>query len=399
MRILFVDDEPNVLSGIRRMLRTMRNTWDMEFVASGAEAIARIEEQPFDVVVSDMRMPGMDGAELLSVIKEKLPGAVRIALSGETDQNMVYRCVQHAHQYLSKPCEPSVLTDTVKRACHLQEMLQDQRLSSLVSGLSSIPSLPEQYTRIMDELQSEDASLQKIGEIVESDVAMTAKILQLVNSTFFGLVQHVESPAQATMLLGVDVIRTLVLSSGVFSQFDAGVSKHFDLRSIWSRSAKVAALARAIALQQTGDKTTADYAFMGGMMIDIGQFVLASNTQDELDDAWRGVLDTGAADWQCERHVFGYSHMEIGAYLVGLWGLPNPIVETVAFHHIPANGPVGDFTPLTAAHAALAVVSAEGATELPDLDQEYIDQLGLIDSIPEWRSLYAEMFSNDEATQ
>ena len=395
MRVLFVDDEPNVLNGIRRMLRSMRGDWKMDFVSSGPDAIAQIETTPCDVIVSDMRMPGMDGAQLLTLIREKLPGAIRIALSGETDQSMIYRCVQHAHQYLAKPCDAEVLVETVRRACMLQELLQDQELAKQVKDMSSIPSLPEQYERIMEELQSEDASLQKIGEIVESDVAMTAKILQLVNSAFFGLSQHVSSPAQAAMLLGVDVIRTLVLTTGVFSQFDGTVSDKIDLKSIWSRSTQVGALAKAIAMRETQDKMTADYSFMAGMLIDIGQFVLAANMTDEYSEAWQAAQESGDPDWQIERTVFGQSHMEIGAYLVGLWGLPNPIIEAVGYHHTPSAYSHAAFSPLTAVHGALAIVS--GASGTTEYDAAYLEQLKLTDHIAAWQEIYDRQASENEA--
>ncbi len=397
MRVLFVDDEPNVLSGLRRILRTMRKEWDMEFLNSGQEALDAIEETPFDVVVSDMRMPGIDGAKLLSVVRQRLPGAVRIALSGETEQNMIYRCVQYAHQYLAKPCDAEVLVDAVRRACMLQDLLQDEQLATRINSMSSLPSLPEQYDRIMEELQSEDASLQTIGEIIESDVAMTAKILQLVNSAFFGLSQHVSSPAQAAMLLGVDVLRTLVLTTGVFSQFDETVSDAFDLKSIWSRSAQVGALAKTIALFETKDKLIADYAFMAGMLTDVGQFVLAANMTDELSDAWRTAQESGEPDWIVERQVFGQCHMQIGAYLVGLWGLPNPIIEAVAYHHSPSSYSSTDFGPLTAVHAAVALVSGRGVAAAGGLDNDYLDALGLSDRLPNWTELYAGQCGESEA--
>ncbi|MDH3432256.1 MAG: response regulator [Gammaproteobacteria bacterium] len=396
MRVLFVDDEPNILSGIRRMMRSMRNDWEMDFVGSGAEALAKIEVTPCDVIVSDMCMPGMDGAQLLSTVKDKLPGAIRIALSGQTDQKMIYRCIQNAHQYLAKPCDAGVLIETVRRACMLRELLEDEELATRVKEMSSIPSLPEQYARIMEELQSDDASLQKIGEIVESDVAMTAKILQLVNSAFFGLTQHVATPAQATMLLGVDVIRTLVLTSGVFSQFDENISKKMDLQSIWSRSAQVGALAKAIAIQETQDKLTGDYAFMAGMLMDVGLFVLASNLANETVDAWQAARRPGASDWEVERDVFGQSHMEVGAYLVGLWGLPDPIIAAVAYHHTPSAYSCSEFSPLTAVHAALAIVTGDGSGAAQGVDVEYLETLHVADRLDAWQRLYQDLAVDGE---
>lgn len=397
MRVLFVDDEPNVLSGIRRMLRSMRNDWEMDFVNSGAEAITKIEAEPCDVIVSDMCMPGMDGAQLLTHVKDKLPGTIRIALSGQTEQSMIYRCIQNAHQYLAKPCDADVLVETVRRACMLRELLDDQQLATRVKQLSSIPSLPEQYEKIMNELQSDDASLRKIGEIVESDVAMTAKILQLVNSSFFGLTQHVATPAHAAMLLGVDVIRTLVLTSGVFSQFDEGVSQKMKLHSLLSISAKVGTLAKQIAMDETKNKLIADYSFMAGMLMDIGMFVLASNINDEVADAWHTAQQSGDPDWKIERELFGQSHMEVGAYLIGLWGLPNPIIEAVAYHHTPTAFSYNEFSPLTAVHAALAIVMSDGTDDVTGLDIDYLERLKLTGRVEAWQKLHLDQTKGDEA--
>lgn len=387
MRVLFVDDEPHILSGIRRTLRSMRGEWQMDFVNNGADAITRLESAQCDVIVSDMQMPGMDGAQLLSRAKEIVPGAIRIALSGQTDQNSIYRCVQHAHQYLAKPCDVNVLVDAVRRACMLQELLQDQRLASRVNEMSSIPSLPEQYDMIMEELQSENASLQNVAKIIESDVAMCAKILQLVNSSFFGLSQHVASPVEATMLLGVDVIRTLVLTSGIFSKFDDSIRDKIDLQSIWSRSTQVGMLARKIAMEETQDKLIADYSCMAGMLIDIGEIVLAANSGDELADAWQAAQQSGEPAWRVEREVLGQSHMEVGAYLVGLWGLPNPIIEAVAYHHAPSAYAVTNFSSLTAVHAAMAIVTASGT---PQLDTQHLEQLDLTDRVQAWQQLHED---------
>ena len=220
MRVIFVDDEPNILSGLRRILRPLRKEWEMVFEEGGEPALATLESAPCDVVVSDMKMPGMDGAEFLSKVREKYPASIRIALSGETDSHMIYRCVQHAHQYLAKPCDADALVSAVKRAFSLRKLMRDEKLEAIVANMTSLPSLPEQYEQIMQELQSEDPSLQTVGEIIEGDVAMSAKILQLVNSAFFGLARHMSSPSEAAMYLGVDVLKSLVLTTGVFSQFE-----------------------------------------------------------------------------------------------------------------------------------------------------------------------------------
>ena len=308
MRVLFVDDEPNILSGLRRTLRGQRKEWDMSFVESGQMALDAFDDAPCDVIVSDMKMPGMNGAELLSQIQEKFPATIRIALSGETDSNMIYRCVQHAHQYLAKPCDADSLVSAVQRAFNLRNLVQDERLETIVADMKTLPSMPEQYQKIMEEMQSDDPSLHKVGEIIETDVAMSAKILQLVNSAFFGLARHLSSPAEAAMYLGVDVLKSLVLTAGVFSQFEGEDVDVGSLHSIWHRSNEVGPLAKQIAAQQSEESILGDYALMGGLMADVGKLVIATNFPDQFAEIERTVRESDRRDFEVEEEVVGHSH-------------------------------------------------------------------------------------------
>ena len=391
MRVMFVDDEPNILSGLRRILRPMKDEWAMVFAESGTEALEQLDENNFDVIVSDMKMPGMDGAVFLSEVKDRYPEAIRIALSGQTDSHMIYRCVEHAHQYMSKPCEVDVLIATVKRACKLRELMDDEKLKSLVSSLTSLPSQPEAYKKIMQELQSDDPSLQEVGKIVESDIAMSAKILQLVNSAFFGLVRHLSSPGEAASFLGVDVIKSLVLTTGVFSQFDAPAIGAARIQSLWTHGTQVGYLAKAIAERQTEHKILGDYAFMGGLLMDVGKLIFAANLSDEFARSEKISADEGRPDWVVEREVFGRNHMDVGAYLIGLWGLPNPVVECVAYHHIPGDCVEAEFSALSAVHIAHAIVGGAGKSELTEIDEEYVVDIGVADEVSGWVDLYNEM--------
>ena len=395
MRVLFVDDEPNILSGLRRILRGQRNEWDMSFVESGQLALDAFGEDPCDVIVSDMKMPGMNGAELLSQIQEKYPATIRIALSGETDSNMIYRCVQHAHQYLAKPCDAEALVSAVQRAFTLRELVQDDKLEEIVADMTSLPSMPEQYQKIMEEMQSDDPSLQKVGQIIETDVAMSAKILQLVNSAFFGLARHLSSPAEAVMYLGVDVLKSLVLTTGVFSQFDDENIDSKALKRIWESSNEIGPLAKEIAAQHSDQSVVSDYALMGGLMADVGKLVIASNYPEKFAEAERGVAESGKRDFEVEQEVIGHSHCDVGAYLVGLWGLPNPVVECVAYHHSPISCVASGFCALTAVHIAEATVCGNGDESLPHLDKDYVEQLGLTDKIPGWIELHRESKAAD----
>ena len=188
-RILFVDDEPMVLKGLQRSLRKMRAEWEMCFTSSSREALNILSTEPFDVIVSDLRMPEMDGAQLMDEVKRRHPQVVRIILSGQVEQETTFKSVQLAHQSLSKPCDANVLKHTLNKLFGLRNLLEDESIKRIVSQTETLPSLPAIYTKVINELQAAEPSVQKIGDIISTDLAMTAKILQVVNSAFFGLVR------------------------------------------------------------------------------------------------------------------------------------------------------------------------------------------------------------------
>ena len=235
-RILFVDDEPMVLDGLRRMLRGMRNEWEMEFATSGHDALKILDGKRFNVIVTDMRMPGMDGCQLLNHVKELHPQVVRIVLSGHSDKDMVLKSIGPVHQFLSKPCDAETIKTTVARVCSMRDIMEDEALIKVVSGVESLPSLPELYSEVVDEVNSAEGSLNRVGEIISRDSGMSAKILQLVNSAFFGLPRHITSPVRAVQLLGLETVKALVLTVKIFSMFSrVRFGRVFSRRSLSSQ--------------------------------------------------------------------------------------------------------------------------------------------------------------------
>ena len=194
----------------------MRDEWEINFAPGGKEALEWMESHPVDVIISDMQMPGMDGAQLLYEVLKSHPDTVRIILSGHADREMILRSVRPAHQYLSKPCNADILKSTIQRACNLRESLADEEMKKLISKMDTLPSLPSLYIEIMKEIQSPDSSIKRVATIIEKDMGMSAKILQLVNSAFFGVPRHISSPVQAVTMLGLEMIKALVLSIHVF---------------------------------------------------------------------------------------------------------------------------------------------------------------------------------------
>lgn len=386
--VLFVDDDANVLAGLKRMLRPLRSEWATEFVDSGESALAYMAEHPVDIIVTDMRMPGMDGVQLLEQVVARFPAAVRIALSGHSDQEMLIRAAGLAHQYLSKPCETEELKSTLCRSLALRDHCQNKTIARLVSRVSSLPSLPHNYCEILQEIKSPEPSLRRVAEIISRDAAMTAKVLQLVNSAFFGTARRVTDPLHAVTLLGLQTVNGLVLTVGVFSQLDKVQIASFSADELIAHSLRVADLAKKIASSRTKDEALCGEAFVAGVLHDVGKLIFASNFPRQYGEAVTDALECGYALCDLEREAFGADHADLGAYILGLWGLPSTLVEAVAFHHHPAKAQSTGFSALTAVHIANVLSHRDPEGQLPSgIDESYLHSIGVLNELPAWSRL------------
>jgi HD-like signal output (HDOD) protein/CheY-like chemotaxis protein len=399
-RILFVDDDLNVLKGLERSLYKMSREWEMEFVDSGARALNVMARKPFDVVVADMRMPVMNGAELLNQVMQNYPRTVRLILSGHADNDMVLKCVGSTHQYLSKPCDPDMLRQTIERAAALERTLESQTLRQLVSQMQRLPSLPSLYIEIVEKIKSPEVPLQDIAAIVAKDIGMTAQLLKLVNSAFFGLSQEISSAEAAVSYLGIDTIKSLVLSIHTFSRFNAIHIPGFSIDELWRHSMSTATAARAIALTQERNSKVADEAFSAGMLHDTGKLVLAGNFPAEYAEVLRLVDTQSLPLLIAERRVVGATHADVGGYLLGLWGLPVPVVEAIMLHHQPGLCPVKTFSPLTAVHVGDFLARENTSSGLPapeaGLDMGYLESCGSAKCLDRWRAVVQDALDKEQ---
>jgi putative nucleotidyltransferase with HDIG domain len=394
-RILFVDDEPMVLKGLQRTLRKMRREWDMTFVVSGREALDVLGKKPMDVIVSDLRMPEMDGGRLLAQVKKQHPHVVRIILSGQLDQEMTLKSVRLVHQSLSKPCDAEVLKHTLAKLFALRDFLSDESIKSIISQIESLPSLPAIYTEVIAEMQSDDPSIKKVGEIISKDISMTAKILQMVNSAFFGLFQKIKSPEQAVMMLGMETIKALVLSVKIFSEFNQNSFSWFNIDKLFDHSLTVSMYAKTIIKNENLDQGLINNSMMAGLLHDLGKLILATNFEKPYRQLLAEAQGTGKSLLDLEYETFRTSHAEIGAYLMGLWRLENSIIEAIAFHHLPARSMTQNIGLLTAVHVGNALDhearTPPGENTELQCDTDYLDKLEITSRIPQWRQVCSEL--------
>jgi HD-like signal output (HDOD) protein len=386
-KILLVGNNGDERPALLKALTSPTHEWDLDWISGGQMALEQLSRTSYDAIICHMDLPGLSGVNLLEIVRKHYPQIIRFMLSEATTTENQYKTAGTAHQILPLTNQKSFV-DILQRSFALNNLLAQPELKRLVLKLRNLPSLPSLYTDMMAEIESSEASLERIGSIISQDPAMSAKILQLINSPFFGLSRSVVSPTQAATLLGIDIIRGLVLCINVFSQFNPLTLEKLGISSLWEHSARVGSYAKIVAREEHADKKSSDYAFTGGVLHDIGKLVLADN----LPVQYFSALGTSARKevelFETEKDIFGATHAQVGAYLLGLWGLPQPIVEAVAFHHTPIDYPESIFNPVTAVHAANYIEHqrhpAHWTRKTSLIQASYIEQMGLTNRINVW---------------
>lgn len=391
--VLIVDDDADELVRMKRLLRAFRRDWNMQFCQGAEEALDALSRQAYDAVVCQLEMEGVNGAELLGCVRDLYPDAVRLLVGAPERSSSMVRSLGVAHRYLAEPVDIGLLGDSIARAAHLGRRLRKPGLKALVGQIDKLPSLPDVYLALVDELRSEDAQVARVAELLSRDVGMTAKVLQLVNSSFFGLPVHVADVRHAASLLGLNALKPLVLTAGVFRQLeDARVPAEL-AREVLEHGLQAGGIARQIAAAEGLGREATDHAMLAGVLHDVGKLVLA----DHFGRSYAKVCLAAEASKLplliAEQDQFDATHADIGGFLLSLWGLPQEIVEAVAFHHDPWSLGATSCTPLTAVHAANAV--AHGAEDedgrwildAERLDAAYLNCVGCAGRIDDWAAM------------
>jgi HD-like signal output (HDOD) protein/ActR/RegA family two-component response regulator len=389
-RVLFVDDEPQLLDGLRDALRPWRRHWQMTFAPDGLAALGALQLEAYDAVVTDMRMPGMDGAALLGEVQRIQPTAVRIVLSGYAEGEAVARAANVAHRFLSKPCEVDELVRVVQRSCGVNALVEHEDLRRAAAGTGRLPSVPRLYSELTVLMNDPDATLADVEQLVTQDAAMAAKVLQLANSAYFGRARSVDAVGQAIGFLGLNSLKALVLSAGAMAAFQpARRIDGFSIERVQRHSALVARTTRAL----LDDREHAEGAVAAALIHEVGLLVLASRAPDYLAEALARAEEEERPLYEVERELRGFTHAEIGAHVLGLWGLPHGIVEAVAYHHDPAAAHDPQLDAVTAVHVANVLADEHDAAidparrrPAPPLDIEHLERVGVSDRVGAWRA-------------
>ncbi len=402
INVLFVDDEPKVLRGLQRQIDMVVDDWHVVLASGGAEALAILNQQSIDVVIADMRMPGMDGISLLAKVAQRYPHIVRLILTGYANATDALRAANFAHQFLAKPIDADVLVDIVQNTIKLRDMLKSHELRQIVSEIDTLPSVPSLYTQLMQALQSPTVKVDDISRIVSEDMAMTSKMLQLVNSAYFGLPRQISSPKQAVIMLGLNTIRTLALTVHIFAEYKDIRVEGFSLIGLQQHGLLVSSLAKEVAHGLMLSDYDVDSAVTAGMLHVLGRLILASSMPQRYHKVLTQAKTTNINLDDAEINLLGVSHGMIGAYLLALWGLPLPVVEAVFFHHMPEQSPcdTNKASPLMAVHIADVLAYQElpvaNVGKLPELSPVYLQNPVIQARLPHWRDVARRLAAQDD---
>jgi len=384
IRILFVDDESRILDGVRRSMYGMREQWEMRFSGSGAAALTALAEQVSDVIVSDMRMPGMDGSQLLAEVKRLYPEVVRIILSGQSEPESIVRTMRTAHQCLSKPCDAPTLKSAIARTMTLKAMLTGEHLAAIVGSVDTLPTPPKTYQKLLTCLRDPVTTIEKLAGVIRQDVAITAKIVKLANSGFFGVHEPVRTVERAVAFVGMDAISTLVLGQELFDSKSTITIPGFDLEQLGRHSFETAAWAHAVGLHENLPRVLADTAFLAGVVHDVGRLVFATRSAPAASLKPVEWLTVSMAQMEAQ-------HAAAGAYLLGLWGFSDTIVEAILWHHSPSRCGDAGLGLCGLLHIGDLLAHErdpeQGRPNPSTLDPGYLEKLGLADRWSVWQAL------------
>ena len=388
-RILFVGTDASLAEEFRKPFKAGGSAWTTEFARTGAEAVAWITRTNFDAVLANVQLPDRTGVEILDEIILRQPKALRIVHSEITDTENTVKCVGRAHHHLIGPCNTQTVSSLLNQALTMESWLPSDTVQSLIAQMRHVPSPPSLYFQIAAEIKSPEASIENIANLISQDPAITAKVLQLANSAMFGLQLKVSNPVEAVGYIGLETTQALVLLAHTFSSFDQSQLGAFSIDSLWQHSVWTGHFARRIALTEETHPDVVAQAFVAGLLHDIGKLLFAANLPQAFASALNMARQQNRSLWEVEAQIFGANHAEVGGCVLGIWGLPPPIVDAVAYHHFPIRLLTQSFSPLTATFAANifehSLRHGESVTSELEIDPEYLKRVGLGERVEQWR--------------
>lgn len=400
-QILFLDDDASCLEHYRNSLASMASRWEMTFLTDAREALAAVAASRPAIVIADAGMLPMNGVAFLAEVERIHPQAQRLLAGDRDDEALFQSSIGSSLQFLPKPCTDAELITEIQRCVAIDSWLGNEKVKEVVARMGAFPSLPPMYLKVVNALNSRNASAEQIGQAISGDLAISAKVLQVVNSSYYGFEEKISDITQAVSILGVETVKSLVLAVQVFGKMgrDAGDKALAD--QLWHHSMSVAVAAKRLVAFETADDHLAEEAYTAGLLHDIGKLVMLTAAPEAFESARALAREKSIPQWQAEEAILGCNHAETGAYVLARWGMPATVVEAVALHHQPVNSSGSSFCALTATHVANALVWERhpGDEPRPDAlpDARFLAEIGRAGDWDTWRDVASGKISEKKA--
>lgn len=360
-RVLFVDDEQELLDGLRNALFRERKRWAMRFACGAQAGLDALEEHGADIVVSDMRMPQMDGAQFLTIVKDRYPEAIRFVLTGQADEAMTLRALPVAHHWLHKPCGRDSLVAEIERGLSALESIEDPAMRTLCARLDDLPMSSQAIQRLQVALAHPETSTAEIAELVSSEPGLAVRVLQFVNSAAFGVSSPVADMELAVKFLGVEMLSRMAVTEALF-RFDDKLPPR--ARALHGRLTERSQVAAAVAAEIAEDFGADSSAVLGALLAEVGRIAMLREGDGPFLQAYERVMGQCAGLEATEETEFGVEQEALGAAVLSRWGLPLKVTEPIRFQGKPQEAPEGSQPAATVIRFASLVAfatQAEGA--------------------------------------
>ena len=371
-RIVLVDDGTGA-DELGTGLRDLRSHWDVTRAESAGEALALCDQEPIDVVIVDMNAPPAGGLDLLHRIEARHPAALRLIRWAPSDRREVIPALRVVQQMIPRSCDAQVTANLIERLCGFRSFLVDDEIRSKLGVLHELPVRPAHYMRIRRKLDDPRTSVEAVAQLLQEDLALSSRVLQLANSPLLGTKQPLVTIHQAITHLGLNMLKSLILVEEIFTRAkESGLDRGFPYRGFYRHSLLTAQIARGIMV----GRGSHEEAFVAGMLHDFGKLILQATGLSEED------VPSPAA----------------GGYVLGTWGVPPLIAEAVACHREPWRIRQAEFGVLGAVHLASLLAERlenEGRpgawNALPERTLEYLHDVGVSEDLIGWREVVARI--------
>jgi len=388
--IYVVDDQSQVLETAVLVLEAIESDWDVQGFTDANQALEAVKAKAPDLVLSDQRMPIMPGSDFLEQVRALSPTTLRIIMSGHVAMDKL-TMITSAHQYLAKPFSPTALADLVKRSFAARERILDPGLLTVITGLRSIPSLPQVHQSLLRELEDGQTAVAAIARLIGDDPGLSLKVLHLANSPLFGSGQTVTDPMEAVICLGTDMLGAIVLSQSMFRHYEKVRRPEMDLGRVWTHCWETARLAQHICREMGLRAKRGEEAFLAGLMHEIGRFILIDNFPEPFKTACDRARQTRSSLAVCLREVFQASPAQAGAYILELWGLPAPVIGAIGSLDNPEADGANPFSIKSALYIADHIASGKFPPDSFSVEEwkvDYLKSAGCAERIPEWEKFF-----------